>query len=208
MLRRIGACLAILGLVVLATDLGHTSARAGDDPETGGSLAGRLLVAAPGMADPRFSETVIFMIDHDAGGARGFVVNRGLGEGRLKSLLKGFGVDSETASGSVRLHYGGPVGAGSGFVLHSTDYSGPSTRAVDGGIAVSTGRDILEAIADGKGPRDVRFILGYAGWGPGQLESEMARDDWLTAPAEPSLVFSDTLDDVWDRAIESAGISL
>ena len=75
-------------------------------------------------------------------------------------------------------------------------------------IAVSTGRDILEALAEGKGPRETRFILGYAGWGPGQLESEMARDDWLTAPAEPSLVFSDTLDDVWERAIESAGLSL
>ncbi len=208
MLRRIGACLAILGLVVLTADLGHEPARAAGDRGAGGSLAGRLLVAAPGMADPRFSETVIFMIAHDAGGAMGFVVNRGLGEGRLKSLLKGFGVDSETASGSVRLHYGGPVGAGSGFVLHSADYNGPSTRIVDDRIAVSTGRDILEAIAEGKGPRETRFILGYAGWGPGQLESEMARDDWLTAPAEPSLVFSDTLDDVWERAIESAGLSL
>ncbi len=208
MFRTLGMCVAILSFVVLMTNPGPNRARAADKPGTNGSLAGQLLVASPSMADPRFSQTVIYMINHGPNGAMGLVVNRGMGKGRLKALLEGFGIKSETASGSVRLHYGGPVGAGRGFVLHSTDYAGPSTKVVDGRIAVSTGRDILNAIAGGEGPREIRFILGYAGWGPGQLESEMARDDWLTAPAEPSLIFSDDLDAVWEKAFKSAGLSL
>lgn len=209
MLRRIGTCLAILGLVVLAANLGNGNGRAAEAPGgTGPYLTGQLLVAAPTLADPHFARTVIYMIEHNANGAMGLVVNRGLGVGKLKALLKGFGVEAEAASGTVRLHYGGPVDAGRGFVLHSTDYAGPSTKVVGGQVALSTGSDILSAIGDGKGPHERRFILGYAGWGPGQLESEMAREDWLSAPAEPSLIFSDDPDGIWEQAIKSAGLAL
>lgn len=199
---------AILAVWFVTTGLDHRPTVAADPPAASTSLAGQLLVAAPKMTDPRFSETVIFMIDHNAGGAMGLVVNRALGTGQLKTLLEGFGVESDTASGSVRLHYGGPVETSRGFVLHSTDYTGPSTRVLNDGVAVSTGRDILNAIGEGKGPRVKRFILGYAGWGPGQLESEMARDDWLTAPAHSSLVFEEDLDDAWRKAVDSGGLPL
>lgn len=208
MFRMISTCTAILTFVVLTTGPLPDLVRAADAPRTGPHLTGQLLVAAPGMTDPNFSETVIVMIDHDANGAMGVVINRGLGKGRLKTLLEGFGIESDNASGSVRLHYGGPVEPGRGFVLHSTDYTGPSTKAVDEHIAISTGLDVLNAIAAGEGPRQTRFILGYAGWGPGQLESEMARDGWLTAPAEPSLIFSEDLDTVWEKAIKSGGLAL
>ena len=208
MVRKMGTCAAILTFVVLLTNPGPHLARAADGPGTGGFIAGQLLVATPRMPDPRFSEAVIYMIDHDAKGAMGLVVNRSLGEGQLKALLEAFGVESEDATGTVRLHYGGPVEAGRGFVLHSTDYSGPSTRVVNGQIAVSTGLDVLKAVGAGEGPRESRFILGYAGWGPGQLESEMAREDWLTAPADSSLIFSDDLDAVWEKALASSGLSL
>lgn len=208
MFRSIRTFIAILTFLAVTTSQGPNRAGAADGPTASAYLGGQLLVAAPKMTDPNFSETVIVMVDHNAGGAMGLVVNRSMGSGQLKALLGGFGIESETASGTVRLHSGGPVEAGRGFVLHSTDYTGPSTRVVNDGVAVSTGRDILEAIGTGKGPRVARFILGYAGWGPGQLESEMARDDWLTAPAEPSLVFEEDLDAVWEKAIESGGVPL
>lgn len=208
MLRKLGTYAAILTFLVLITDPGAKLARAADAPGTGGSIAGQLLVATPRMSDPRFSETVIYMVDHNAKGAMGLVVNRSLGEGQLKALLEGFGIESEKATGTVRLHYGGPVEAGRGFVLHSTDYTGPDTKVVNGQIAVSTGLDVLEAVGAGEGPREARFILGYAGWGPGQLESEMAREDWLTAPADSSLIFSGDLDAVWEKALASSGLSL
>jgi len=193
--------------VLVAGSFPHLG-RAADAPAASAYLAGQLLVAAPKMTDPNFSETVIVIIDHNAGGAMGLVVNRGIGTGPLKALLDGFGIESDTASGTVRLHYGGPVETSRGFILHSTDYTGPTTRVVNKGVAVSIGRDILAAIAAGKGPRFTRFIVGYAGWGPGQLESEMARDDWLTAPSEPSLIFEEDLNAVWQEAIESGGLPL
>jgi putative transcriptional regulator len=171
-------------------------------------LTGQLLVATPRMGDPRFARTVIYIVDHDAEGAMGLVINRSYGEGPWNALLDGFGVDHQDVSGSVRLHYGGPVDAGRGFVLHTTDYSGVSTRVVDDDVAFSTGLDVLKAVAEGKGPRRSLFVLGYAGWGAGQLEGELARDDWLTAPAEESLIFGDDLDAVWEKALHSAGLAL
>lgn len=208
MIRFIRTSIIIVTFLAVMTGLGPNRAGAEDAPAASGYLDGQLLVAAPKLTDPRFSETVIVMIDHDAGGAIGLVVNRGLGSGQLKALLEGFGIEADAASGSVRLHYGGPVETGRGFILHSTDYSGPSTKAISDAVAVSTGRDILVAIAAGEGPRETRFILGYAGWGPGQLESEMARDDWLTAPVESSLIFETDLDTIWRNARESGGLPL
>lgn len=191
-----------------------TSARA-DDPKPGAavpdsatSLVGQLLVASPSIADPRFAETVIYMISYDDDGAMGLVVNRAYGDGPLDALLEAIGVEGEGASGTVRLHYGGPVEPGRGIVLHSADYSGASTRIVADHVAVSFGKDVLQAIAAGEGPARSAILLGYAGWGPGQLEDELARDDWLTADSEQSLIFSDDLDSVWRNAMEHAGLSL
>lgn len=173
-----------------------------------GSIAGQLLVASPQMGDPRFAQTVIYVIAHDSEGAIGLVVNRPLGEGPLEGLLSGFGIKMTAGNEPVRLAYGGPVETGRGFVLHSADYKGRSTRSITNGVAVSTGRDVLEAAAAGEGPQDLVFVLGYAGWSAGQLENELARDDWLTAPADAALIFSDDLDHIWERAMISAGIVL
>lgn len=208
MVRFICVSVVVLAFWAVVSGLGPNRAGAAEAPARSPYLGGQLLVAAPKMTDPNFAETVIVMVDHNAGGAMGLIVNRIMGSGQLKTLLQGFGVESDTASGTVRLHAGGPVETGRGFVLHSADYSGPSTQKVSDGLAVSTGRDILNAIADGEGPRVIRFILGYAGWGPGQLEGEMARDDWLTAPAEPSLVFDDDVDSLWQKAVDSGGLPL
>jgi putative transcriptional regulator len=168
-------------------------------------LVGQVLVASPQMSDPRFAGTVVYIVAHDRGGAMGLVLNRSFGEGSLKELLRGFGIENATVDGMVQLQYGGPVDSGRGFVLHSPDFSGHGTRVVGEGVALSTGFDVLKAMAAGNGPQRRRIYLGYAGWGPGQLEGELARDDWMTAPADPAFVFDEDLDALWEKAMRGAG---
>lgn len=203
----IGAAVAVAALVSLsAPSLG------GEDgvvtPKHTPFLTGQLLVATQKLGDPRFAHTVIYMVDHDAKGAMGLIVNRAYGVGPLDKLLKGFGIEDEDVAGTIRLHYGGPVDTGIGFVLHSTDFEGPGTRLVNKEMAITTKLEVLTAIAKGEGPKRSLFALGYAGWGPGQLEGEIARDDWVTAPADQNLIFSDDLESTWDRAIKMAGVAL
>lgn len=171
-------------------------------------LVGQLLVASREMRDPRFAHTVIYMISHDRTGAMGVVVNRAYGTGSLSVLLETMGMQTDSAAGKVRLQYGGPVESQRGIVLHTDDYAGPSTETVADHIAVSFGKDVLEAMAEGDGPDRSLVVLGYAGWGPGQLEGEIARQDWLTAPADAGLIFSDDPDSVWEKAMSSAGLTL
>lgn len=154
-------------------------------------LTGQFLVATPQLTDPRFAESVIYMIADDAGGAMGLMVNRVFGHGPLRELLAGFGMTAADGSEPVTLHYGGPVMPRRGFILHGNDYAGDGTRGITDDVFLSTGADILRAMADDKGPHQRRVILGYAGWAPGQLDAEIARGDWLTAAAAPTLVFDD-----------------
>jgi putative transcriptional regulator len=184
------------------------SAAAVDRVADSASLAGQFLVASPKMPDPRFAHTVVYMVSHGEDGAMGLVVNRAYGKGPLKSLLQGFGVEKAKAKETVTLHYGGPVEQGRGFILHSADYNGPSTQRLAGDVALSTGVDILKALAAGGGPSRRLFLLGYAGWGPGQLEGEIARDDWLISPADQRLIFSEDPEQVWDEALRHAGTPL
>ncbi len=205
--RIIGAAVATMALVSLSTpSLGGEKVSA--VPTHTPFLTGQLLVATQKLGDPRFTETVIYMVDHDAKGAMGLIVNRAYGVGPLDKLLKGFGIEDEDVAGTIRLHYGGPVDTGHGFVLHSTDFEGPGTRVVNKEMALTTKLEVLKAIAKGEGPKRSLFALGYAGWGPGQLEGEIARDDWVTAPADQNLIFSDDLESTWDRAIKMAGVAL
>jgi putative transcriptional regulator len=203
--RAIAAALVLGALLVVA---GHGEGVADTGPAASASLAGQLLVASPKMGDPRFAGTVVFVIASDRDGAMGLVVNRAYGKGPLSALLAGFGIKAAAGRDPVRLHYGGPVDGGRGYVLHSGEYQGKSTRPVAGGLALSTGRDVLEAVAAGKGPKCRLFALGYAGWGPGQVEDELNRGDWLTAPADPALVFADDPDHVWERAMRLAGLAM
>jgi putative transcriptional regulator len=193
-----------LGLVAA----GDAAPVAGDEAARRRSLAGQLLVAAPKLRDPNFARTVILMVDHGPNGAMGLVVNRPHGEGSLAMLLKGFGIEPGTAAGAIRLHFGGPVQRDAGFVVHSTDFDARDTIGVGRDVAVTASRDVLTALAEGKGPRRFLVAFGYAGWAPGQLESEMARDDWLVAPLDPEIVFDDTNDTKWPRALGRAGIDL
>ena len=164
------------------------------------SLAGELLVASPEMRDPRFARTVIFMVSHDAGGAQGFVVNRPLGEILLARLLAQMRMDGSSASGTVRLHGGGPVESLRIFALHTSDYTSAHSTVVKDGVSVTSDPAILLAVAAGKGPRRLRLVLGYAGWAPGQLEAEMEAGAWIRAAADESLLFDEDYDKKWDKA--------
>ena len=163
-------------------------------------LTGQFLVATPEMGDPRFVQSVIYMISHDQDGAMGLVINRPVAQGPLSDLLKALGREGEAAKGTVTVHYGGPVEPERLFVLHSSNYVGKETTVLGNGLAVSADVEILQAIARGKGPRQSLFIFGYAGWAPGQLEAEIKANAWFSIPAEPSLIFDGDVESKWDRA--------
>lgn len=164
-------------------------------------LIGQFLVATREMADPRFAESVIYMIRHDQTGAMGLVVNRPVAEGPLSDLLKALGQKSEGADETVRIHFGGPIESERLFILHSNDYAARATMFVGNGLGVSGDDDILQAIARGKGPRQKLFIFGYAGWSPGQLEGEIKSGAWFTIPAETALIFDDQAESKWNKAM-------
>lgn len=176
--------------------------------DQGRYLTGQLLVATPEMQDPNFSRTVIYMVKHDEDGAMGLVVNRPIAKGPIEDLLKSLRMETEGASGEIILHYGGPVEPGKGFMLHSDDYMIESTTIVKEGIALTADVEVLRAISLGKGPRRSLFLLGYAGWAPGQLEAELKANAWFTIPAEADLIFSGGAEDKWERAVDKRKIPL
>lgn len=172
------------------------------------SLRGQLLVASPDITDPRFMRSVVYMVKHDETGAVGLIINKVFGTGPLREFLKGLGVDPVGAEGAIDLHYGGPVSPKAGFLLHTADYNGLGTRVVNKDIAMTTELDVMQAIAEGRGPRHSLFAMGYSGWGAGQLEGEIARGDWLFTPADEALIFDKDQKTKWDRASEKAGLKL
>jgi putative transcriptional regulator len=153
------------------------------------------------MADPRFSRTVIYMVRHDASGALGLVVNRPFKEVPIASLLRRLGLEHEGVGGSMRMHYGGPVGPGSVFVLHTADFRGEGTQVIADGIALTGHPGILRAIGSGSGPRRALLVLSCSGWAPGQLEREIQAGAWVAVPADPAVVFDEGYDTKWERAM-------
>ncbi len=192
----------LLGATAL---LASVHAIADDAPPVADPPPGQLLVAAATMQDPRFDHSVILLLRHDKTGAFGIVINRPLGERPLAAVLAGTGgKDSSKDSaieGTIRVFFGGPVEPQYGFVVHSADYRRPETLAVGNGLAMTASNDVLRDIGHHQGPKKYLFALGYAGWGAGQLEGEIARRDWFTAPADPALVFDADRSTVWDRAL-------
>ena len=165
------------------------------------SLAGQLLIAAPTIGDPRFAHTVILMVRHDKEGALGIVINRLVGERSIAALLEATGHDDADVAGIVRVFADGPVQPELGFVVHSAEYRRAETVDVDGRVAMTASRQVLLDIGHSQGPEKSLFALGYAGWGPGQLEGELARHNWFTTPEEPKLVFDDDRDNLWEDAM-------
>ena len=175
--------------------------------ETPATLDGQLLIAMPGMGDPRFERSVVFMCAHSPEGALGLIVNKPAPELAFSSLLEQLNIDVGPPQRDIRVHFGGPVENGRGFVLHSGDYgANASTLQVTEAFGMTATLDVLEEIARGDGPSSALLALGYAGWGPGQLESEIMQNGWLTCDAVPDLVFDDDDAGKWEAALKTLGI--
>jgi putative transcriptional regulator len=186
-----------------------SAARTSLPPARGAEFtAGQLLVATAEMGDPRFAETVIYMVKHNAEGALGLVINRPLAKGPLKDLLQGFGIENENAKGEIIIYYGGPVSGNAGFVLHSDDVLLDDSQRVKDGIAMTANPELIERMAQGKGPRQSMVVFGYAGWAPGQLESEIEAGAWHVVPADKDIVFGQEADKKWQHAMDRRRISL
>lgn len=171
------------------------------------NLTGKLLIAMPGMGDPRFDHSVIFLCEHSEKGAMGLIVNKPVGDLPFPQLLEQLEIAVGPGAEGTRVHFGGPVESGRGFVLHSADYdSALGTLSVDDDFAMTATLDVLEDISAGSGPEKALLALGYAGWGPGQLEEEIAQNGWLTADATPEIVFSRENITKWERALKQLGV--
>ena len=171
------------------------------------SLEGKLLIAMPGMGDPRFERSVIFMCAHSEDGALGLIVNKPAPELKFATLIEQLGIDAGDPKRDIRVHFGGPVENGRGFVLHSADYeSDESTLKVDETFGMTATLDVLEDIANGFGPSSALLALGYSGWGPGQLEDEILQNGWLTCQAAPEIVFGADDEGKWNAALSTLGI--
>jgi putative transcriptional regulator len=178
------------------------------DAATVTDLTGRMLIAMPGMGDPRFEHAVVFMCDHSSEGAMGLMVNKPSADLDMPTLLSQLQIDPAADLSRVRIHFGGPVEVGRGFVLHSADYSAASTTlSVREDVQMTATLDVLEDIAAGRGPERWLLMLGYAGWGPGQLEEELAQNAWLVCEGAPRLIFDLPDSAKWEAALESLGVA-
>lgn len=174
--------------------------------KSSGYLAGQMLIAMPQMRDPRFARSVVYVCAHSAEGAMGLVINRLFDAITFPDLLEQLSIESTPTCDQIRVHFGGPVEAGRGFVLHSTDYVNESTLMVDDEVGLTATVDVLKAIAEGRGPQQSLLALGYAGWGAGQLDTEILENVWLNVPADSELLFGLDLDHKWEHAIGKLGI--
>ena len=175
------------------------------------NLAGQLLVAGGNMGDSRFSETVVFMVRHDAAqGAMGLVINKPGLSTTFAALFERLRLDApgDESLGEITVHYGGPVQPGQGFMLHSPDVLVEGSLAVTDSVAMTTRSEMLRRIAQGDGPARSLFIFGHAGWAPGQLEWEIQQGAWLVIPAEDTLVFAEDPERTWERAVARRGLDL
>jgi putative transcriptional regulator len=187
-------------------------AKSSDIPTT---LDGQMLIAMPGMADTRFARSLVYMCAHSPDeGAMGIIVNQPEPELSMRDLLVQLGIVEDAGSSNIaarvdeiRVHRGGPVESGRGFVLHSADFMlNDASLTVGRNIALTSTLEILRAIATGGGPREAIFALGYAGWAPGQLESELGANGWLTVPADEEILFDADIDTKYERALAKLGV--
>ena len=172
-------------------------------------LVGKLLIAMPGMADPRFERSVILMCVHSAEGAMGLIVNKPVEGLAFAELLRRYELAGGEDVPEIPIVFGGPVEMGRGFILHSADYTGePATLAVTSEISLTASIDILRAISERRGPKQSLLALGYAGWGEGQIESEILANGWIHCDADASLVFGADYNAMWQKAIAKLGVDI
>jgi len=171
------------------------------------SLAGQVLIAMPGLPDPEFAHSVVYLCAHTGEGAMGIVVNRPLASPSFSDLLVQLEVTPTAAARMIALCKGGPVDHSRGFVLHTTDWTGDGSLKVDAEVALTASLDILKALAKGGGPREGILALGYANWGPGQLDNEIKQNSWLNTQPDLELLFDADHESKWARALAKLRIN-
>lgn len=185
----------------------NTATKAHFDELTPGSLRNHFLIAMPGLNDSSFAHTVTYICEHTDKGAMGVVINA-VTSMQLHEIFTQMDLDYSSSIGDQPIMAGGPVQPERGFVLHGSDTTWQSTLQVSAELSLTTSRDILVALAQGRGPKDCLIALGYAGWGEGQLEQEIAENSWLTVPASKEIIFNTPCDTRWTAAAQALGIDV
>lgn len=173
-----------------------------------GYLVGKCLVAMPAMADTNFSRAVVYICAHTAEGAMGLVVNKTIEQLSFDDILEQMDIEPGLGTQQIRVHFGGPVESARGFVLHTADYRDDGTLPVDSNISLTATADVLKDIASGQGPRQRLMVLGYAGWGSGQLDEELKENAWLICQPDEDILFGDDNEAKWNRAMDRMGIDM
>jgi putative transcriptional regulator len=166
-----------------------------------GYITGQFLLAVPYMQDTRLERTVIYICGHDTNGAMGLVINKYLGDLTLQGLLDYLNLPRESIKRDLPIHFGGPVDTGRGFVLHSDEFTHPGTVSLGNHISLTATIDVLQSIAEGKGTKDCLLAMGYMGWGPGQLDSELHSNRWLQVEADPEILFHTPIEKKWELSM-------
>jgi len=170
-------------------------------------LSGKFLIASPSMLDPVFYKSVIYLISHRSEGAMGIVINQPIVQTKLENIISLEEFKKNTPINNILITLGGPVDIKKGFVLHTHEFKDETTFKIDKNIFLTSNTNILKSIIKGKGPKRSLFALGYSGWIPGQLESEISQNGWLVTSGNPELIFECKIEERWSQAIKSIGIN-
>tara|TARA_Y100000994_G_scaffold247101_1_gene251765 strand:- start:11169 stop:11729 length:561 start_codon:yes stop_codon:yes gene_type:complete len=170
-------------------------------------LKGQFLISMPNMADPRFSQSIIYLIMHNNDGAMGIVINKIFPDINFEKILAELNINSSHTDANINVHYGGPVEIERGFVLHTKNCKSISTLNRDN-IEISSSIEFITDLAQGRGPKNNIFVLGHAGWGPGQLEDELSKNVWINAPYNKDIMFDEDINTKWERSLENIGVTL
>jgi len=172
-------------------------------------LTGKLLIAMPSMGDPRFTRSVVYLCSHNADGALGLIINKKIDALSFPKILSQLNIENldQENNDAREIYFGGPVETERGFILHSLEYQSEFTLLIDEKIGMTASVEIIKALARGNGPKQSLVALGYAGWGPGQLDKELQENAWLNVDADMDLTFSENYDEKWDKALNKVGVS-
>ena len=170
------------------------------------NLTGQIIVSMPSLEDERFYKTVIYICAHSSEGSMGIIINKKIDYDLYPDLLQQLGIDKPLNNKKLFIRYGGPVESGRGFVLHSDDMVRKETLNIDKGVALTSTAEFFEDLSKGKGPKNCILALGYAGWQPGQLESEIMRNSWMSLSVDNSFLFDDEVSRKWSQAYKLIGI--
>ena len=172
-------------------------------------LSGKLIIAMPTMSDPRFKRSVVCICAHNEDGAIGIIINKIIESLSFSKIIKQLKLKKNMTKSDYKDHiyFGGPVETERGFILHSADYSSENSTSINSEISMTASTEILQALIDGNGPNKSIVALGYAGWGPGQLDTEIQSNAWLSVESDLELIFSAKTAEKWDMALEKIGVN-